>query len=80
MVIASQTWMDGRREEDKHAGTEREKGERWGRERKQQRKGREVVHFCFGRQLTAGKLVKMEAGERERSNMRDFVSWYHSKE
>lgn len=49
-------------------------GER--REKKQQRKGREVVHFCSGRQLTAGKLVKRE---RERNSMRDFVSWHHSK-
>lgn len=47
-------------------------GER--REKKQQRKGREVVHFCFGRQLTAGKLVKMEAGERERGVISGILS------
>lgn len=55
-------WKKGRGQACRYSkGERREMGER----KKQQRKGREVVYFCFGRQLTAGKLVKMEAGEGE---------------
>lgn len=61
--------MDRRREEGEYAGAEREQGGRreMTKRKKQQRRGRKIVHVCCGilRQLTAVKVVKREAGKRE---------------